>query len=325
MIPPTYLRRLLATFAVAGVVGCSGETVDRDAGAYPAERLRWTIPFGPGGGNDRMARTLIDIIDLYGWYPEGIEPSNRVGGSGAQGWGWVFARRGDPYQITTISGSFLTLPFQAGVPWTPSDFTPVALMASDDAILVVGSDSAPATFEAFLRSARDGPVAVGGVGALNSDVLTLRGLAREAGFTLRYVSFNGFGALSSALLSGAVDVVVTSPGEAIGLLRAGTLRGIAYAGAVPPAWMSDVPTFEELGYGGVVVSMPRGVVLAPEVEPAVQEWWIDTMRRVAATPEWATYLESAGLRREEVYGEEFGRALARLGRVFQSANEAEGR
>lgn len=318
------LARRLGTLAVLGLAACTGQESGRDDAPYPSGRLQWTIPFGPGGGNDRMARTLIEIIDQYELYPAAIEPSNRVGGSGAQGWGWIFARRGDPYQITTISGSFLTLPFQAGVPWSPADFTPVALLASDDAVVVVAADAPLTTFEAFLATARDRPVAIGGVGALNSDVLTLQGLARQAGFTLRYVSFNGFGALSSALLSGAVEVVVTSPGEAIGLLQAGTIRAIGYAGDAPPSWMAEVPTFETLGYGDVVVSMPRGVVLAPGVGPEAQAWWVETMRRVAETPEWADYLETAGLRREEVYGDAFGEALGELERVFRTAFE-EGR
>jgi len=33
------------------------------AQSYPSEQLDWTIAFGPGGGNDIMARTLIEILD----------------------------------------------------------------------------------------------------------------------------------------------------------------------------------------------------------------------------------------------------------------------
>ena len=34
---------------------------------YPSaeETLDWTIAFGPGGGNDIMARTIIDILTKY--------------------------------------------------------------------------------------------------------------------------------------------------------------------------------------------------------------------------------------------------------------------
>src|SRR5690606_32627296 len=57
-----------ALFAL--LAGCAGG--ERGAGAaadgapasaegYPARRLDWTIAFGPGGGNDRLSRTLIEI------------------------------------------------------------------------------------------------------------------------------------------------------------------------------------------------------------------------------------------------------------------------
>ncbi len=48
---------LLAPLAFAGQAGAQD--------AYPSERLDWTIAFGPGGGNDIMARTIVDILQKY--------------------------------------------------------------------------------------------------------------------------------------------------------------------------------------------------------------------------------------------------------------------
>src|SRR3970282_557766 len=79
---------------------------------YPSKRLDWTIAFGPGGGNDIMSRTLISILEKYKLYPETIVPENRPGGSGAKGWGYLFSQKGNPYHISTTSGTFITTPLQ---------------------------------------------------------------------------------------------------------------------------------------------------------------------------------------------------------------------
>ncbi|MDA0923677.1 MAG: tripartite tricarboxylate transporter substrate binding protein, partial [Proteobacteria bacterium] len=38
----------------------------------PAQTLDWTIAFGPGGGNDIMARTIVEILNTYVLYPGNI-------------------------------------------------------------------------------------------------------------------------------------------------------------------------------------------------------------------------------------------------------------
>ena len=103
--------------------------------------MDWTIAFGPGGGNDLMARKLVQIIQDQKLYPADIAVENREGGSGATGWGYLMSKAGDPYNISTTSGSFLTTPLQADPGWTYKDFTHVGLMATDDALLLVDGKS----------------------------------------------------------------------------------------------------------------------------------------------------------------------------------------
>lgn len=61
-------------------------SADKD---YPTKQLNYTIAFGPGGGNDRMSRTLVKILnkhDLFGG--QNIKVENIEGGSGAVGWNY---------------------------------------------------------------------------------------------------------------------------------------------------------------------------------------------------------------------------------------------
>jgi len=271
---------------------------------YPSKRLDWTIAFGPGGGNDIMSRTLISILEKYKLYPGQIVAENKPGGSGAKGWGFVFAQKGNPYHITSTSGSFITTPLQANTPWQPGSFTPVALLASDDMLMVVNKGSPAKTLQEFIAAAKTKPPAIGGIGAVNIDFIVPKLVSEKAGFTFKYVSFNKQGELITALLSGALDAAMSNPGEVLGLLQSGDMRALAYSGKSTPAALGNVPTFASLGYD-IGISLPRGLVLPPDVPKEAQQWWIETMKKVVATPEWKAYIEKQILTENVLYGEDF--------------------
>ena len=50
-------------------------------------------------------------------------------------------KAGEGYGISTTSGSFITTPLQADTGWAPTDFTPVGLLAADNALLIGSGDS----------------------------------------------------------------------------------------------------------------------------------------------------------------------------------------
>lgn len=274
---------------------------------YPSadETLDWTIAFGPGGGNDIMARTIIDILTKYDLYPGDIAPENRAGGSGAVGWGYLYAQDGNPYGISTTSGSFVTTPLQADTPWQPEDFTPVALLATDDLVLVVNGSSEIETIEEFIEAAKASPMNIGGTGTVNVDFIVPTLFAQSAGFEFDYVSFNSMADQTTALLSDALDAMVGNPGEILGLIESGELRPLVFSGQNTPAALEGVPTMGDVGHN-IGVSMPRGLILAPDAPDEAQDWWIATMQEVVETPEWADYIEGNTLTPTVIYGDEFG-------------------
>jgi putative tricarboxylic transport membrane protein len=300
----------VAAAVLAGSLGAPALAQD-----YPSERLDWTIAFGPGGGNDIMARTMIDILQKYDLYPADIAAENRAGGSGAVGWGYVYNHAEDPYQISTTSGSFITTPLQADTPWQPTDFTPVALLATDDMLILVNGDSEIETLEQFIAKAKEAAPVIGGIGAVNVDFIVPTLLSKKAGFNFDYVSFNDAGELNTALLSKSLDAIMANPGEVLGLIDSGDMRALAYSGVKTPEALGDVPTFGEAGYPNDV-SLPRGLILAPGVSEDVQNWWIETMKKVVVTPEWAEYIKKNSLTENVRYGSEFSDFLQNTQNTF---------
>ncbi|HEY9531876.1 MAG TPA: tripartite tricarboxylate transporter substrate binding protein [Burkholderiales bacterium] len=283
---------------------------------YPSQRLNWIIAFGPGGGNDIMARTLISILEKYKLYPGNIVAENRAGGSGAVGWGHLFNQKGNPYHISTTSGSFITTPLQASTPWQPTSFTPVALLASDDMLLLVNAKSSKArSLKEFIAQSKSKPPSIGGIGAVNVDYIVPKVFSEKAGFKFDYVAFNKQGELITALLSGSLDAIMSNPGEVLGLIQSGDMRPLAYSGNSTPKALGNVPTFAQEGYE-IGVSLPRGLVLPPGVPKEAQQWWIGTMKKVVDTPEWKAYIQKNLLTENVVYGEDFNAFLKKTQDAF---------
>lgn len=313
---------LLAVLAACG--GTDNGNGGDDAGNYPSEELDWTIAFGPGGGNDIMARTMVDILDQYELYPENIQLVNREGGSGATGWGYLLNQRGDGYGISTTSGSFITTPLQADTGWTYEDFTPVGLFATDDALFVVPGDSEFETWEdwAEYASSQDS-VVVGGIGTVNVDFILHELLAEAAGYEIEYVPFNEEGQLQTALFSGSLDAMVSNTGSILGQVEAEEVKPLLFTGPERLDVLADVPTGEEKGIADLP-SMPRGMILPPDAPQEAQDWWIATMKEVVETPEWQEYIDSNYLAEKILWGDDFTASLEETVTEFETILEEAG-
>jgi putative tricarboxylic transport membrane protein len=313
------ITALAALTLAASLAGCGGNGPAASSNAeYPSEALDWTIAFGAGGGNDIMARTMVDIINKYEMYPENISLENREGGSGATGWGYLFSKSGSGYDASTTSGSFITTPLQADTGWTYKDFTPIGLFATDDAVFVVPEGSEVETWEDWVAYAKgQGTVVVGGIGTVNVDFILHQMLAEAAGYEIDYVPFNEEGQLQTALLSGALEAVVSNTGSVLGQIEGKEVTPLLYTGPARLDVIADVPTGVEKGIEGLP-SMPRGMILAPDAPPEAKAWWIATMKKVVETPEWQKYVDSNHLTENIKWDQDFFDSLQTTMESFET-------
>jgi putative tricarboxylic transport membrane protein len=324
----TWITAATATAVALTLAACGGDAEGGSEAAsgdsYPSQDLDWTIAFGPGGGNDIMARTMIDILQEKDLYPENIQVQNREGGSGATGWGYLASQEGEGYGVSTTSGSFITTPLQADTGWKPEDFTPVGLFATDDALFMVKGDNPAQDWESFVEMAEEkGRVVVGGIGTVNVDFIVASMLAEQAGFEMEYVPFNEEGQLQTSLLSGAVDAMISNPGSILGQIESGDMRALVSTADERLDVLPDVPTDQELGFEGIP-SMPRGLILPPDAPEEAQQWWIDTMKQVVETPEWQEYLDSNYLSEDVRWGQDFEDYLLETQAQFREILEEQG-
>lgn len=283
---------------------------------YPVERLNYTIAFGPGGGNDLMSRTVVDILKKYNYYPNNIRVDNLAGGSGAVGFNHVAQQKGNPYYLTSTSGNFLGTPLISNTGWTYEDFTPVGLLAQDAMFLVVRADSDFKSAKDFVEYAKSNRVVMGGTGAAGPERVVASLFAEKAGFDFDYVPSQDGGGMVTSLTSHSVDAIVANPSEVSGQIKAGNFRPLAYSEEQRSTVYLDVPTFKEQGYD-FAFSLPRGVVMPKGVSAEVQQWWVDTLKKVVVTEEWKNYLKTNSLSGNTVWGQDFEKNLAHTNADFK--------
>ena len=319
---------LAAVVSIATLVlpGCSSSSTDSgSAETYPSEDLDWTVAFGPGGGNDLMARQLVKIIQEDGLYTGGdIAVENREGGSGATGWGYLLSKRGSAYDVSTTSGSFLTTPLQADPGWTYKDFTHVGLLATDDALLLVNGDSEIQSYEDWVSFAKEkGTVVVGGIGTVNVDFILSALIAEHAGYEIEYVPYNEEGQVQTSLLSGALDAMISNPGSILGQVESGDMRPVLFTGNERLDALPDVPTGVEKGMSDLP-SMPRGLILPPDAPEYAKDWWIKTMQEVVKSEEWQSYLADNYLTEDLKWGDDFSKYLETTTNEFEETLKEQG-
>ena len=104
--------------------------------------------------------------------------------------------------------------------------------------------------------------------------------------------------------------------EILGLMESGDMRGLAFTGRATPAALGDIPTLQAAGYD-IDISQPRGLVLPPDAPEEAQAWWIETVRKVAETPEWQGYIEKNLLTENVRFGNDFRDFLAATSATFE--------
>lgn len=255
--------------------------------AYPSRSIEFVVPFGAGGGSDILARTIAKILADERIITVPIVITNKPGGSGAVGWAYVLSKRGDPYVLTTVSGSFWTTPLVGQAPFKPGDFTPVAGLALDTFLFVVRAESTYHTIADIVKVSKQTPeiISVGGSSVASDDRVVTAMLEKEAGIKMTYVPFGGSGPALTGMLGGHVSAVWLNPAEGLEQLKANKIRALAVSSTRRLSILPNVPTFRELGFD-IVWDQYRGVAMPPGVPAdAVQTMW-NAFQRLCRSQKW---------------------------------------
>lgn len=275
---------------------------------YPTKTLDLTVAFGAGGGVDVMSRTISKLLTENHLYPGDITVTNRDGGSGSKGYGYVFNRTGSGYDMAATSGSFISTPIQADTAWEATKFTPIALLGTDEVVVWVKADSPWHSLADLVTASKTTPITVGGTGVTTLDYIAFKQFGEKADVQFKYVAHDSGPEAANSLLSGSINVLSHSASSLFGLYKSGDIRPLAIGGKARLDQLPDTPTFDELGYN-ITVSQPRGLVMPPGVPDNVVAFWTDALTKLAKLPAWQDYLEQNFVSERLLFGDDFAKYL----------------
>lgn len=288
-------------------------------GWEPQRPVQFVVPAGTGGGADQMARVIQGIVSKHSLMRQPIVVVNKAGGAGAEGFLEAKGARGNPHMLVITLSNLFTTPLATGVPFNWRDLTPISMMALDEFVLWVNSETPYRSVADFLAGAREQRLKMGGTGSKQEDQIITAAITKATGIAFTYVPFRGGGEVAVQLVGKHIDSSVNNPIEAVSHWRSGALRPLCVFDekrlpvtekmTETMSW-SDIPTAKEQGLD-VEYLMLRGIFMPGGARPEHVAFYEGLMARVRETPEWRELMIQGAFNTTALTGDAFKSWLER--------------
>ena len=248
---------LRKVFRVWSCAACLLSTVALPVAAadFPSKPVRFVVPYAPGGSSDVIARLIGQKLgESLG---QTFVVDNRPGAGSMIGTDVVAKSLADGYTILLSDMPHTINPsVYATVPYDPiRDFSPVTVVGTSPLFLFV-HPSQPTALSAFIAAAKSQPskLAFGSGGNGTASHLMGELFQIGAGVRLTHVPYKGAGPAMGDVVAGQIPATFTSMATAAPHVQGGRVRTLAVTSAKRLAALPNVPTFDESGVSGMVIS-----------------------------------------------------------------------
>ena len=311
--------RRMRSIAVTAAVAAAACLCVAPAGAWePTRNVEFIVPAGTGGGADQMARMVQGIIAKHHLMNQTMVVVNKAGGAGGEGFLDVKGAKGNPNKLVITLSNLFTTPLATGIPFSWKDMTPVAMLALDEFVLWVNADSPYKTaqeYVAAIKAAPDGQFKMGGTGSKQEDQIITVALEKTMGKKMTYIPYKGGGEVAVQLVGKHIDSTVNNPIEAVAQWRAGKLRPLCvFDSKVLPvtdkiagdkSW-ADIPTCKSQGLD-IEYLMLRGIFMPAGVPKEAVDYYVELLKKVRATPEWAQLMKDGAFNQSFMTGADYAK------------------
>ena len=294
-------RRFIAAImalsvACSALAGCSqnnkGNSTSAD-GTYPAKPVTIICPWGVGGGADVIARKVAEIGEQYLGQPIVVE--NHTGASGTLGMADALDADADGYTVFTTTGPLFSLtPKYVPVEYELSDFTLLKGMRSGSLVMLSNpKKSGISSFEDL--KTHGSKIKYGTSGGPGSDQYVLATAAfKMMGIEAEAVVFESASEAINAIVSGQVDMSITTPPQYYDFEKSGDIKTIAtFDPTALETPFGTVPSLKDLGVDVEFTGMDCFAVRADVPEEAVSALR-NMLDKVYADEKFTSFMEEMG-------------------------------
>jgi tripartite-type tricarboxylate transporter receptor subunit TctC len=324
-----------ALCAGAGLAALLGLTVPHSAYAWePTRAVQFVVPAGTGGGADQMAREIQGVAAKEKLMSRPMVVINESGGAGAQGFLDLKGSKGNPDKLIITLSNLFTTPLATGVPFSWTDFTPIAMLELDEFVLWVNADTPYKTAMDYVNAVKKTPnkFKMGGTGSKQEDQIITAAIEQKTGAKFIYVPYKGGGTVNEQLVGKHIDSSVNNPIEAVANWRAGKVRPLCVFDGERMAYndkiagnMSwhDIPTCKESGLD-VEYLMLRGVFTSPGVKQDAVDYYINLFKKIRETADWKAVTQKAAFKQTFMTGDQFKKWLTDAAALHKTLMEKAG-
>jgi putative tricarboxylic transport membrane protein len=265
----------------------------------------------PGSGFDLTIRSVVEALQKEHIVDVPLPVQNRPGASGADFLAtMVNEYRGDDDQISVTSLSMMMNQLRGVSKYGYQDVTMIARLMTEYFVIVTTPGSPFQNLNDVIGAIKADPSRVT-VGAAHDDEGPFDLLVSAAGGDPRsvtYVTEEGGGDQSAALVNGEISVAIGGVSEFIDQVKSGDLKalGVLAEQRLPGL---DVPTAREQGLD-VTLSNWRGIYGPPDMPDDAVAYWQKALGEMVETPTWKAIAERSQFATTFMIGDEFEAFLA---------------
>ena len=241
-------------------------TAQAQEAGWPTKPIHFVVPFGPGGANDIVARTVAEATAKQLGQPIIIE--NKPGAGSMIGAAYVAKSAPDGYTfLTPAAGVITNALIKTRMPYAEDDLVPVVMMAVSPSVIVVPGDSPIKDLKGLIAASKKGQslnFATAGTGSTPHFVAEM--LKLRAGAKLQIVPYKSGSEGMAAVVGNQVDATSEASPVVLSMVKAGKLKAVASTWNRRIAALPDLPTAQEQGFSDVFIGHWSGV-FAPKGTP----------------------------------------------------------
>ncbi|ANN76364.1 Bug family tripartite tricarboxylate transporter substrate binding protein [Bordetella flabilis] len=293
---------------------------------FPTHPITIIVPVPPGGIVDLAARlTSEPLTSALG---QSVVIDNRAGASGNIAYALVAAAPPDGYTLlASYSMYHVGNPSMfTGLRWSAESFKPVGMVAVAPHVVTVHPSLPVHNLKELVAYAKahPGEINYASQGSGSVPHVGTEMFKQMTGTDMVHVPYKGSGPAIQDVLSGRVQLFVTTPPSVIGHVQTGRLRAIAVAGAARHPMIPDVPTAAEQGYPGFELDAWVALFAPANTPDAVVQKISAALETGLQKPEVIKTAEEAGVRvsyqNPAQLGETVSKDTAHWSQVIKSAN-----